>query len=233
MRSRPLFLSRHFWNLYALVYEALEGLLPYKQMLDDLTRSLVSVPKGQILDAGCGAGSLCRRLLSDFPQAQVVALDSSEAMLQRARTKCGTLFTVHSDLSRGLPFDDGSFDGLVCSNVLHTLEDPRTTLSEMRRVLRDGGRLALACPAPGFSMKALVKNHLHSGPRAWWSMLPLMLPLALAALFSLVLLHQKTGRTVVLRDRDQLEELLTEAGFKELQFSDTYGGQDILVQASA
>lgn len=52
------------------------------------------------------------------------------------------------DLHDPLPFDDGAFDDVVASLVLHYLRDWGPTLAEMRRVLRPGGRLIVSVQHP-------------------------------------------------------------------------------------
>lgn len=47
-----------------------------------------------------------------------------------------------------MPYDDDSFDVVVCSLALHYLEDWAAPLTELRRVLRPGGRLVVSVPHP-------------------------------------------------------------------------------------
>lgn len=53
---------------------------------------------------------------------------------------------VFADLNAELPFDTASVDAVTLFNVLYILEDPEKTLREIRRVLKDGGRLYLSVP---------------------------------------------------------------------------------------
>ncbi|GGW29549.1 class I SAM-dependent methyltransferase [Streptomyces griseoloalbus] len=101
----------------------------------------------RILDAGCGSGPLSAALRDRG--AVVTGIDASAGMLALARRRLGDDVALHVvDLSGPLPFDDGAFDDVVASLVLHYLEDWGPTLAELRRVLRPGGRLIASVDHP-------------------------------------------------------------------------------------
>lgn len=101
----------------------------------------------QILDAGCGAGSLSAALRDRG--ALVTGVDSSAGMLALARRRLGDGAALHlTDLREPLPFADAAFDEVVASLVLHYLEDWGPALAEFRRVLKPGGRLIASVDHP-------------------------------------------------------------------------------------
>ncbi|MBR8742480.1 class I SAM-dependent methyltransferase [Nocardiopsis sp. MG754419] len=101
----------------------------------------------RILDAGCGAGPLAAALRDRG--AEVTGIDGSAAMLDLARRRLGDDTDLREvDLRDPLPFADGAFDDVVASLVLHYLEDWGPTLTEIRRVLRPGGRLLASVQHP-------------------------------------------------------------------------------------
>ncbi|WP_406215790.1 class I SAM-dependent methyltransferase [Streptomyces decoyicus] len=101
----------------------------------------------RILDAGCGSGPLSAALRDRG--ADVTGIDASARMLALARRRLGDDAALHvADLSDPLPFDDGAFDDVVSSLVLHYLEDWGPTLAEIRRVLKPGGRLIASVDHP-------------------------------------------------------------------------------------
>ncbi|MGW1840541.1 class I SAM-dependent methyltransferase [Streptomyces sp. BBFR2] len=101
----------------------------------------------RILDAGCGSGPLSAALRDRG--AVVTGVDVSAGMLALAKRRLGEDADVHQvDLRDRLPFDDGAFDDVVSSLVLHYLEDWGPTLAELRRVLRPGGRLIASVDHP-------------------------------------------------------------------------------------
>ena len=105
-----------------------------------LTAEAVVQPGDSVLDACCGTGDLaiaCARA-----GGRVTGLDFSEPMLERARRKAPELEWVRGDLLE-LPFADGSFDAATVGFGVRNVEDLDRALSELRRALRVGGRLAI------------------------------------------------------------------------------------------
>ncbi|WP_422925344.1 class I SAM-dependent methyltransferase [Singulisphaera sp. PoT] len=90
----------------------------------------------RILDLGCGKGRFASRLAEGG--AEVVGIDLSAGMLEEAEG----LNRVRCSASR-LPFASASFDAVVAVEVFEHLEAIDPALSEARRVLRDGGILAI------------------------------------------------------------------------------------------
>ncbi|MGH3859058.1 class I SAM-dependent methyltransferase [Actinokineospora sp.] len=98
---------------------------------------------GEVLEVAVGTG----RNLPFYPEGvRLTGLDFSAAMLDIARAR--VLETSHKvtliqgDAQR-LPFDDSSFDTVVCTLGLCGVPDERGAIAEMHRVLRPGGRLLL------------------------------------------------------------------------------------------
>lgn len=107
------------------------------------------VPVRRILDLGCGTGNGAIRLAELFSDAEVIAVDSSPAMLARLRAKAADLGlddrirTVEADLDGAWPLA-GEADLVWMSMALHHLADPKQGLTEIFTALRPGGLLALA-----------------------------------------------------------------------------------------
>lgn len=91
-----------------------------------------------ILDAGCGTGSMLG-WLRRFPAARVVGVDLSPDALRFCRQRGEAALALGSVLD--LPLRDGRFDLAICADVLQHLPDPVGALSELHRVLRPGGYL--------------------------------------------------------------------------------------------
>jgi SAM-dependent methyltransferase len=101
----------------------------------------------RILDAGCGSGPLMAALRDQG--AVVTGLDKSAAMVKLARRRLGDDTDLHvADLNRPLPFPDDTFDDAIASLVLHYLRDWGPALTELRRVLKPGGRLIMSVDHP-------------------------------------------------------------------------------------
>ena len=109
----------------------------------------------RVLDVGCGTGVLARAAAERAgPQGEVVGIDPNPMMLAVARRKPnGVLW--QSGRAEALPFDDASFDAVVSQFALMFFESKPAAIAEMLRVLRPGGRLAVAVwasldRAPGY-----------------------------------------------------------------------------------
>jgi SAM-dependent methyltransferase len=97
-----------------------------------------------VLEIGCGSG-VHARLLADA-RARLIAVDltpTAIAMTQRRLELHGLEGTVLEADAEALPFEDASFDFVWSWGVIHHSSDTRRALSEIARVLRPGGRLAL------------------------------------------------------------------------------------------
>lgn len=106
------------------------------------------VRKGErALDVACGTGAVTR-LLADRvgPAGNVVGLDINPGMLAVARLSAPSpnIEWLEGSAVR-MPLADASFDAVVCQQGLQFFPDRPAALSEMRRVLKRGGRLALSC----------------------------------------------------------------------------------------
>jgi len=94
----------------------------------------------RVLDACCGTGDLA--IEARRAGADVVGLDFSEPMLERARRKEPAIEWVRGDVL-ALPFDDASFDAVTVGFGVRNVDDLAAGLRELRRVLRPGGRVGI------------------------------------------------------------------------------------------
>jgi SAM-dependent methyltransferase len=95
----------------------------------------------RILDVGCGTGANLL-MLSKYGDAEGV--DISEDALAFCRER--GLDKVKLGAAEELPYDDGTFDLVTAFDVVEHIDDDLAGLSEMRRVLRPGGRVLLFVP---------------------------------------------------------------------------------------
>lgn len=98
----------------------------------------------RVLDVGSGPGVIAGLLAEVFPAAEVVAVDQSAALLERARTRSGgRLGTRQADLPA--EFDKlGEADLIWSGNAIHHLGDQQAALTSLAGLLRPGGLLAVA-----------------------------------------------------------------------------------------
>ncbi|HZT45426.1 MAG TPA: methyltransferase domain-containing protein [Gaiellaceae bacterium] len=100
-------------------------------------------PGQRVLDVGCGAGALTTVLAQIVGADHLAGVDPSEPFVAAARKRVpGADLRVAP--AESLPFQDGTFDRAVSQLVFHFVDDPPQAVAEMRRVTREGGRVA-AC----------------------------------------------------------------------------------------
>ncbi len=117
-----------------------------------IMRMLGPVSGKTILDAGCGEGFLSRLLAEQG--ASVVAVDYSQEMLEIARQRTPKRLGIdyqHANIESLALFEDGAFDIVVSSCVIHDLPDYQSAIQEMHRVLVPTGVFILAMMHPCFS----------------------------------------------------------------------------------
>lgn len=93
--------------------------------------------KGRTLDIGCGIGDMIRF------RPNTVGVDINPETVQWCN---GQGLPVHQMSPDLLPFTDHSFDSVLMDNVLEHIQQPKTLLQEIRRVLKPGGYLLVGVP---------------------------------------------------------------------------------------
>ncbi len=231
-------MARFLWNLYALCYDAIAGLAPYQDMLDDVVTALELAPGLRVLDAGCGTGALAERVAVRCPGVELVGVDLSTAMLRHARIRRawpeGFSF-VEGNIDEVLARDPRGFDRIASVNVIWTLRDPQETFAGMTKALLPDGRMVHATPRLRFGALRIAWNHLVR--QAGWARLRAVLGLpllGLAGLLNLTLVAQSMLRRSVRHARKRwdargLAELLQAAGARVLACRPCYAGQGHLL----
>ncbi len=124
----------------------------------------------RILDVATGTGLVARALARAAP-CEIVAVDQSAEMLAGARSRLALMpelaarITLMQGEAERLPFGDGEFDALTFTYLLRYVEDRETTLRELARVLKPGGRIGMVefgVPARPV-LKALWRAHTRVG----------------------------------------------------------------------
>jgi ubiquinone/menaquinone biosynthesis C-methylase UbiE len=102
----------------------------------------------EVLDVGCGTGTLAVEAARAAPGVRVTGLDADGTILARARKRAaaaGVEIGFDEGTSTALPYPDESFDVVLSTLFFHHLPDDakRTTATELVRVLRPGARLVV------------------------------------------------------------------------------------------
>lgn len=136
----------HDWALP--LYDPIVRLMGLDRSRDVLIEQAAVRPAHDVLEIGCGTGTLTVRVKRLHPDARVVGLDPDPKALGIAREKserAGVTVELDRGFSDRMPYPDSSFDRVLSSYMFHHLsQDAKTsTLREVHRVLRPGGSLHL------------------------------------------------------------------------------------------
>ena len=96
-----------------------------------------------LLDCGCGTGPMISLLYEKDPNKHYTGIDLTPRMIEVARAKNleGVNWVVGD--CEDLPFEENSFDVIICSNSFHHYPNPQKFFDSVKRMLRPGGRLIL------------------------------------------------------------------------------------------
>ncbi len=122
----------------------------FRKVLFESFQSRLGQDKNQkILDAACGPGWLSAKLSKEFPNIE--GLDASGPFLQHAQIKYSQLKFTGGDLNSTLPYSDNEFDTIIMSMAAHDVEDQVKTFTELRRILKPGGKFMLTFVNPYYA----------------------------------------------------------------------------------
>jgi len=135
----PATAKGHRW--FASIYDNQMRMME-RGFMAAMRRQLLGDLKGDVLEIGAGTGANFEYYP---PGARVIALEPDPFMLRKAVTKLTALGRTNITLqllpAERLAFDDASFDTVISTLVLCTVDDVPSSLAEIRRVLRPGGEL--------------------------------------------------------------------------------------------
>jgi len=222
----------NFWKKYFGVYDCLNLLISYQELLDEVCIAL-DIRKGEkILEAGCGTGNLALKIKERG--GDVTGLDNCEEAIKIYKRKDPVARTILADLSRELPFSDNYFDKIALNNTLYAFPRPKqeAILREMLRILKPGGKIVLSNPRKGWdpkkiytaSIKENVKRegYLRTAQKILYLIGPTL------KIFYYNIQIQKSSDYNFLTDKEQ-ETILQNTGFTNISKSKSvYAGQSIL-----
>lgn len=235
-------MEKVIWDIYGKVYDStMLQIIPYRRMMKRAYEALGPVGGGRYLDAGCGTGNFLKLLADSNGKAEAVGVDFSRAMLRRAEKKNAgngrQVELLALDLNQGLPFADGTFDGIVCLNVLYILKDPDFMIRELNRVLAHNGRLVLSTPISKPRILPILKEHvavLKDMYQGYWAFyfLGFIIKFFFSSLVVLMInLFITRSKHYFFFNRSELEPLFEKNRFKIINTDIVYGEQVWLVVA--
>lgn len=129
---------------YAGIYEICKDDYPY------IAGELEKEDYQDLLDCGCGTGPMISLLYEKDPSKHYTGIDLTPRMIEvgKAKNLAGVDWVVGD--CENLPFEENSFDAIICSNSFHHYPNPQRFFNSAKKVLRPGGRLILQdYTAPG------------------------------------------------------------------------------------
>ncbi len=111
--------------------------------IENRRKQVVPLAQGRVFELGCGGG-LNQALYDPAQITSFSGIDPHEKLLDGARTRArekGWEADIRHGVGEDIPFASGSFDTVVCTYTLCSVEDPGAVLAEMWRILAPGGRL--------------------------------------------------------------------------------------------
>jgi len=130
------------------LYDPLVSLMGAARAREELIKQANIKPNQRVLDLGCGTGTLVVLLKRKYATAEIVGIDPDPKALRRAEKKvrrAGVAVQLDEGFSDELPYDEGTFDRVLSSFMLHHLEEHERekTLREVLRVLKPAGTFHL------------------------------------------------------------------------------------------
>ncbi len=116
----------------------------FSARIRDLALGVADIQKGcQAADLGAGTGFITEALVG--AGAHVITVDQSEKMLEELNQKFASTASVDIRLgdAEQLPISDKSIDRVFANMYLHHVEYPGLSITEMKRILKPGGRLVI------------------------------------------------------------------------------------------
>jgi trans-aconitate 2-methyltransferase len=121
----------------------------------EVVERLALVGDETLLDAGCGSGRVTENLLARLPNGRVIAVDASEAMVEKARERLGPDADVRvADLAE-LELGE-QVDAIFSNAVFHWIPDHDRLFARLHEALEPGGRLVAQCGGKG-NVASLVR----------------------------------------------------------------------------
>lgn len=165
----------------------------------DLIRKAGLSTGEKVLDAGCGTGIIGRLAFKEVGEGgSVTGQDLNPGMLAVARSITKDLPIAWQECStENMPFENETFDAVICQMALQFMENRHDALQEMHRVLVAGGRLVLNVPGPAGEPFAILAEEMKRT------------------------IGEEAGKFVdhvfVLNDIDEIRELVQNAGFNRVE----------------
>jgi SAM-dependent methyltransferase len=140
LADSELYRTHHHWGARAFdIYGQNLPALKARFLIENLPAD------GRVLEVGCGSGKILNTVAANRPALELHGCDIRPLSAQSEVFE----FKLVAPDSAELPFEPGSFDAVLMSDILEHLRNPAVTLRATAQVLRPGGRLVVFSPLEG------------------------------------------------------------------------------------
>lgn len=139
--------SGDFFDGWASGYED-RRISPWFQYTQALAIDALELqPDSRVLDVGCGTGWAVRTLAGRLSKGRACGIDISRGMVEQATQRIPAALRPRTEIREGnsasIPFPDGAFTHVMCTNSFHHYPEPVASLREMQRVLVPNGQIVI------------------------------------------------------------------------------------------
>ncbi|MCE4607953.1 MAG: class I SAM-dependent methyltransferase [Caldisphaeraceae archaeon] len=126
----------------------------YKGMLDLLLKNSISLD-GKVLDVGIGTGLFEDYLKGKGINLDVIGIDTDRKMLSEAKKKGYLVMLANAEK---LPFEDNSFDLVICIDTIHAVPNKEEVIKEIKRVMKPGAFALISHFCNNFTRNQILKK---------------------------------------------------------------------------
>lgn len=137
--------SKQTFNDQASIYESTYNGRHAKKLYNSVIEKVDKFNCKNVLDIGCGTGTILS-LLSINENICLSGVDLSEEMINIAKQRLKGSIELKIGDSEKLPWEDDTFDAILCTDSFHHYPEPEKVLNEMARVLKANGNLIIGDP---------------------------------------------------------------------------------------
>jgi ubiquinone/menaquinone biosynthesis C-methylase UbiE len=149
--------SKINYNNQAKVYDESGDGKFVAPMYGEIINRIMSANPKNLLDVGCGTGNVLMKINTN-EDLNLYGLDISENMIETAKKNLGDNAELKVGDSEYIPWEDNSFDVIVCNASFHHYPNPEKVLLEMKRVLKTKGTLIIGDPTAPIIIRQILNR---------------------------------------------------------------------------
>lgn len=216
-------LNKRFWENYFNVYDNLNELYPYQEIIDLFIKILNPKDDDFVLDIGSGTGNFYLRFMKHT--RNITGIDSSKEGVRIHLKKEPSSNIILHDITLGLPFNDSTFDKIYSNNTIYTLNNDKRKFifNEIKRILKPGGKVVISNLNKDFNPFNIYIDHILISIKkiglimTLKNVIKLIFP-TIKIFYYNILIKMKTKRNdeVSLLSEGEQRRYLVECGFDEV-----------------